>query len=133
MNYQIIDLLDKLISKDTDNDLKLLIKEGVLSTEGQLGLNKLNLMTGAVAADLLDSITEAEVNVQEVLNYIEGLQKQNEDMSIYYFLFSMLAAFEMDVPYLFLQLPSHAEALKVYLRELLADLKDYSLDLGQAE
>jgi hypothetical protein len=96
-------------------------------------LNKLNLMTGAYAADLLDSITEAEMNAQEVIEYVERLQGQNEYIGIYYFLFSLFNALEMDVPYLFMQLPSHTEALKVYIEELIADLKDYSLDLSQEE
>lgn len=133
MIYQMIDLLDKSVSKDTENDLTILASEGVLSAEGQIELNKLNLMTGSYAADLLDSITEAEMNAQEVIEHIEGLQKQNEYMGIYYFLLSLFTALEMDVPYLFMQLPSHADVLKVYIGELLADLKDYSLDLGQEE
>jgi hypothetical protein len=36
MIYPMIDLLDKLISKDTENDMAILTKEGVLSAEGQI-------------------------------------------------------------------------------------------------
>jgi YesN/AraC family two-component response regulator len=71
MIYQIVDLLDKAIAKDTEKDITLLIKEGLLTSEGQIVQNKINLMTGAYASDLLDCIMEADMNVQEVIEYIE--------------------------------------------------------------
>lgn len=36
MNYQILDYLDKAISQDFESDNTLLIKEGVLSTDGDI-------------------------------------------------------------------------------------------------
>jgi hypothetical protein len=44
MNYLVVDLLDKVIAKDTKNDLTLLRNEGVLTPDGQIVRNKLNLM-----------------------------------------------------------------------------------------
>jgi hypothetical protein len=46
MNYQIIDLLDKAIAGNAESDIAILTKEGVLTKEGQIDQNKLNLMTG---------------------------------------------------------------------------------------
>jgi hypothetical protein len=133
MNYQVIDLLDKVIAKETENDLALLRKEGVLTSEGQIERNKLNLMSGAYASDLLDGVVEANMNTTEVIEYIEGLQRQNQFMGIYFFLLILLSALDMDIPYLFMQLPSNTEVLRIYIGELIADMKDYSLDLIQEE
>jgi len=40
MNYQFVDNLDKVIAKDTENDLSILAKEGVLNSEGHVVQNK---------------------------------------------------------------------------------------------
>ena len=85
MNFQIIDLIDKFVSKDSEYDFLVLMKEGVLSTEGQISLNKLNLMTGALVSDLMDSIANVEINAQELTDHIVHLVKQNEYMGCYYF------------------------------------------------
>ena len=128
MNYQTLDYLDKAISQDFESDNTLLIEEGVLSTDGDIVLNKINLMTGAYASNLADRIIEADINLQEVITYLEQLQKQNQYMGIYYFLFHLFAALQMDLPYLFIQLPSHTQVLQYYIHELIADLKDCSTD-----
>lgn len=128
MKYQMLDYLDKAISQDFESDNTLLIKEGVLSTDGHIVLNKINLMTGAYASNLADRILEADMDLQEVITYIEQLQKQNQYMGIYYFLFHLFAALQMDLPYLFIQLPSHTQVLQYYIHELIADLKDCSMD-----
>lgn len=128
MNFQMIDLLEKAIDKDLENDKVILTKEGVLTSENQIVLNKLNLMSGAYASNLMDAIVEADMNSQEVLAYIEGLHQQNQYMGIYYFLLYLFAALEMDVPYLFMQLPSHTEVLRLYIGELIADMKECTLD-----
>jgi hypothetical protein len=133
MNYQFVDLLDKVIAKDTGNDLLILSKEGVLASDGHVVHNKLNLMTGAYASDLLDNILEADMNIQEVILFIEGLQQQNQCMGIYFFLLYLFSAFEMDVPYLFTQLPSNIEVLQSYVMELIEDIKDCSLDINQED
>ncbi len=131
MNFQIIDLLDKLVSKDSEYDLSILMKEGVLSTEGQIVLNKLNLMTGAFASELLDNIADADINIQEVMEHLGHLMKRNEYTGCYYFLLTLFIAVDMDVPYLFIQLHSHLEVMRQYINELVDDIKDYSLDMDQ--
>lgn len=128
MNYQMLDYLDKVVAQDFESDNTLLIKEGLLSTEDQIVLNKINLMTGAYASNLADRILEADMDLQEVITYLEQLQKQNQYMGIYYFLFHLFAALQMDTPYLFMQLSSHAQVLQYYIHELIADLKDCSMD-----
>lgn len=85
-------------------------------------------MTGAYASNLADRILEADINLQEVITYLEQLQKQNQYMGIYYFLFHLFAALQMDIPYLFMQLPSHTQVLQYYIHELIVDLKDCSMD-----
>lgn len=129
MNFQMLDLLDKAIAQDTDDDLALLTKEGVVTPDGQIVRNKLNLMSGAYTSDLLDNVVEANMNTTEVIEYIEGMQQQNQYMGIYFFLLSLFSALEMDVPYLFIQLPSKSEVLRLYILELIADLKDYCMDV----
>lgn len=47
MNFQMLDLLDKVVAQDFVGDHALLTKEGVLSSNGHMVLNKINLMTGA--------------------------------------------------------------------------------------
>ncbi len=54
MNFQMIDLLDKAIDQDFKIDKEILTKEGVLTTENQIVINKLNLMSGAYASKLMD-------------------------------------------------------------------------------
>jgi len=90
--------------------------------------NKLNLMSGAYASSLLDAIVEADMNPQEVIEYAEGLHQQNQYMGVYYFLLYLFAALEMDIPYLYLQLPRSPEALQYYIGELIAVIKDCALD-----
>ena len=128
MNYKMIDLLDKVIDQDLENDKQILDKEGVMTSENQIAINKLNLMTGAYASVLMDAIVEADMNPQEAVDYIENLYKQNQYMGIYYFLLYLFAALEMDVPYLFMQLPCHTQALQYYIHELIADMKDCCMD-----
>ncbi|MDD3972163.1 MAG: hypothetical protein PHC31_09655 [Clostridia bacterium] len=128
MNYQTLDYLDKAISQDFESDNTLLIEEGVLSTDGDIVLNKINLMTGVYACNLADRILEADMNLQETITYLEQLRKQDQYMGIYYFLFHLFAALQMDIPYLFMQVPSHTQVLQYYINELIADLKDCSMD-----
>lgn len=118
MNFQMIDLLDKAIDHDHEIDKEILTKEGVLTTENQIVINKLNLISGAYASKLMDAIVEADMNPQEVLAYIESLHQQNQYMGIYYFLMYLFAALEMEIPYLFTQLPSNTEVLRFYIGEL---------------
>lgn len=128
MNFQMLDLLDKAIDQDTEYDQAMLTKEGVLTPEKQIVKNKLNLMSGAYASNLLDAIVEADMNPQEVIEYIESLHQQTQYMGIYYFLLYLFAALEMDVPYLYMQLPRDLEALQYYIGELIADIKDCAFD-----
>ncbi len=60
--------------------------------------------------------------------YIESLHQQNQYMGIYYFLLYLFAALEMEIPYLFMQLPSHKEVLRLYIGELIADMEDCILE-----
>lgn len=124
MNYQMVDYLDKITAQDFESDTALLTKEGVLSPDGQIVLNKINLMTGAYVSNLADRI----LDLQEVVTRLERLQDQNQYMGIYYFLLYLFAALVMDIPYLFMQLPSHIKVLKYYVLELITDLKDCNMD-----
>ena len=128
MNYQMLDYLDKVVAQDFESDNTLLIKEGVLSTDGDIVLNKINLMTGAYTSNLADRILEADMDLQEAITYLEQLQEQDQYMGIYYFLLHLFAALQMDIPYLIMQLPSHTQVLQYYIHELIGDLKDYSMD-----
>jgi hypothetical protein len=128
MNYQMVDYLDKIVEQDIEGDIALLIKEGVLSPDGQVVFNKINLMTGAYASNLADGILEADMDLQEVVAHSERLQEQNQYMGIYYFLLYLFTALEMDIPYLFMQLPSNIKVLENYFLELITDLKDCTMD-----
>ena len=128
MNFQMLDYLDKIVAQDFESDSALLTKEGVLSSDGQMVLNKINLITGAYTSNLADGILEVDMDLQEVITHMEQLQEQNLYMGIYYFLLYLFAALEMDIPYLFMQLPSHSQVLQYYLHELITDLKDCSTD-----
>lgn len=128
MNFQMLDLLDKAIDQDSEYDKAILIKEGVLISENRIVKNKLNLMSGAYASSLLDAIVEADMNPQEVIEYVESLHQQNQYMGVYYFLLYLFVALEMDIPYLYMQLPRNPEALQYYFGELIADIKDCALD-----
>ncbi len=128
LNYQMLDYLDKNVAQDFESDNTLLIKEGVLSSNGQMVLNKINLMTGAYASNLAVGILEADMDLQEVVTYLEHLKEQNQCMGIYYFLLYLFAALEMDIPYLFMPLTSHLQVLQYYMYELITDLKNCSMD-----
>jgi len=123
-----IDLLEKAIDKDFENDKAILTKEGVLTSENRVVLNKLNLMSGVYTSGLVEAIVEADMNPHEVLDYIESLQQQNQYIGIYYFLLYLFAALEMEIPYLFMQLPSNTRVLRLYIGELIANMKDCTLD-----
>jgi hypothetical protein len=125
MNYKMIDLLDKVVDPDKELDNELLIKEGVISSDGKIELTKINLMTGAFTFAMMDLIEEVDMDQVELLNYIENLYNKNQYMGIYYFLLYLFEALEMEVPYLFMQLPSNTQVLKYYINEFIADMKDY--------
>jgi hypothetical protein len=124
MNYQIIDLLDKAIDQNLEDDKAILTKEGVLTFNNQISINKLNLMSGEYTSKLIDNIIEADMNSQEVLEYIESLLQQNQYMGIYYFLLNLITALEMDIPYLYMQLPSNLNVLQLYIIEMISDMKE---------
>ncbi|HNZ62989.1 MAG TPA: hypothetical protein PKH23_01480 [Bacillota bacterium] len=67
------------------------MKEGVLTSENRIVKNKLNLMSGAYTS-MLDTIVEADMDPQEVIEHIESLYQQNQHMGIYYFLLYLFAA-----------------------------------------
>ena len=85
-------------------------------------------MSGAYASNLLDAIVEADMDPQEVIEYIGNLHQQNQYMGAYYFLLYLFTALEMDIPYLYMQLPRNPEALQYYIGELIADIKDCAVD-----
>ena len=130
MNFQMLDFLDKIVAQDFEGDSALLTSEGVLTSNGQMVLNKINLMTGTYASSLADRILEEDMDLQEVVAHMESLQEQNQYIGNYYFLLYLFAALEMDIPYLFMQLPSHTQVLQYYIHELISDLKDCSMDQG---
>jgi|SRR5665647_1044543 len=124
MNYQMIDLLDKAVNQNHEDDKETLMKEGVLTFNDQIVINKLNLMSGAYSSKLIDNIIEADMDSQKVLDYIKGLYQQNQYMGIYYFLLNLITALEMDIPYLYMQLPSNIKVLQLYIGEVIADMKE---------
>ena len=124
MNYQMIDLLDKAVNQNHEDDKETLMKEGVLTFNDQIVINKLNLMSGAYSSKLIDNIIEADMDSQKVLDYIESLYQQNQHIGIYYFLLNLIMALEMDVPYLYMQLPSNIKVLQLYIGEVIADMKE---------
>lgn len=128
MNFQLLDFLDKIIAQDFEDDNALLIKEGVLTSNGLMVLNKINLMTGTYASNLADGILEVDMDLLEVITHMESLQEKNQYVGIYYFLLYLFAALELEIPYLFMQLPSHTQVMQYYIHELIADLKDCSTD-----
>lgn len=128
MNYEMIDLLDKAIDTDTEPDLAMLQTEGVLTPDGKIVKNKLNLMTGAYANDLLNAIDAVDMNPQEVIGHIEDLYQNNQYMGVFYFLLYLFTAVEMKPPYLFMILPRREDALRFYIGELIADMKDCYTD-----
>jgi hypothetical protein len=129
MDYELLDLLDKVIDDDLEADKELLIKDGVLTVDGQIVRTKINLMTGAFVSTLVDAIIEADMNPQRVLVYLNELRQQYQHIGIYYFLLCLFRALEVEIPYLFILMPRHIEALKNYIDEVLEDMKDCLSDL----
>lgn len=128
MNFEMIDLLDKAIDTNVEPDLAMLHAEGVFSVDGEIVKNKLNLMTGAYASELIDSIEEADMNPQEVIGHIETLYQQNQLMAVFYFLLYLFTAVSMEPPYLFMILIRREDALQFYIVELIADMKECLTD-----
>jgi hypothetical protein len=124
MNFDMIDLLDKIIAPDVQPDLAILRTEGVLTSDSKVVKNKLNLMTGAYADDLLNAIEEAEMDPLEVIEHLETLCQDNQYMGVFYFLLYLFTAMEMQPPYLYKILPRREDVLQFYISELIADLKD---------
>lgn len=131
MNFEMIDLLDKAIDKDIEYDKILLRNEGVLTGNGEIVKNKLNLMTGAYATNLLDAIEEADMSVQEIIEHVERLYQGNQLTGVFYFLLYLITALGIELPYLYMQLPSHEAALRFYIGELIADMKDCFMDKNE--
>jgi len=126
MNYQMIDLLDKAVDQNLEDDKETLTREGVLTFNDRIVINKLNLMSGAYSSKLIDNINESDMDSQKVLDYIESLYQQNQHIGIYYFLLNLIMALELDIPYLYMQLPSNIKVLQLYIGEMIADMKEKS-------
>jgi hypothetical protein len=102
MNYQMIDFLEKVFADDYINFRTILVKEGVLTSDNQVVVNKINLMTGAYASTLIDEIIDADMNQLEILSHIKMLYAQKQYYGVYYFLLYLFNALEIEVPYLFI-------------------------------
>lgn len=130
MNYKMIDLLDKAVESDNEKDKEVLRDEGVLTSDNQIVANKINLMSGAFVADLMGHMEEADMNTGEVLSHVKILYRNKQYMGIYYFLLYLFEAVEIQIPYLFMQMPAHEEALEYYIHEIIADMQDCHADIS---
>jgi hypothetical protein len=127
MNYEMLDLLDKAIEKCGVDDIELLKTEGII-VDNQINVNKVNLMVGAYASDLVDCMMNAEMNPFEAISHLENLFEENQFMGMYYFILSLINALGLETPYLYMQLPADKSLLKIYMRELTKDLTDCATD-----
>lgn len=74
MYFQMLDFLDKIVAQDFEGDSTPLTKDGVLTSNGQMVLNKINLMTGTYASNLADGILEADMDLQDMERIKAGLE-----------------------------------------------------------
>ncbi len=131
MDYELLDLLDKSIDDDIDADLGLLRTEGVLTANGQISRDKINLMSGTFVSPLVDAIVDADMNPQRVMDYLDELRQQKQHMGIYYFLLCLFRALGLEVPHLFMVMPKHIDALRYYIDEVSEDFKECLNDLEE--
>jgi hypothetical protein len=129
MNYNLLDHLEVITSRDDAKWHDMLIKEGVLDESGILNPSKLNLMVGAFASSLVDVMREEEMNVNEVYARFKQLHEKGETHAMYYLLFFVFTTLEMDLPYLFLAAGKDEAVLARYMDEFIKDYEDCLDDL----
>lgn len=124
MNLMMIDLMEKAIANDTQEDLRVLMKEGIITDGGTADLVAVNLLVGERSAEIVDIMVENDVDIVELLEGMKRLMCAGEVMGAYFFLFYLFATMEIPVPRLFMQLPAHRMALECYIKETIADIED---------
>lgn len=129
MNYSVLDHLEIFTSKNNLEWCEKLVKEGVLDQAGSVNANKLNLMSGASVSSLLDAMQEADMSINEVYEHFKELHGQSEFKSMYYLLYIIYSALEIDLPYLFLALSCNESVLEKYMDEFILDYKDCLSDM----
>jgi hypothetical protein len=129
MNYSVLDHLEILINKDSEERCEKLTKEGVLDEDGSINANKLNLMIGAFVSYLLDSMQEADMNLKEVIEHFKELHTSGDVKAMYYLLYIIFEALEIELPYLFLAVSGKESMLSKYMDEFLLDFEDCLIDM----
>ena len=129
MNFSVLDHLEIMTSKDNTEWCQKLVKEGVLDHEGTVNANKLNLMSGASVSPLLDAMQEADMNINEVFEHFKKLHDHNDFHAMYYLVYIIYSALEIDLPYLFLALSCNESVLGKYMDEFILDYEDCLTDM----
>lgn len=129
MNFSIIDHLEILINKDSEGSCEKLTKEGVINKDGSINVNKLNLMIGAFVSSLLDSMKEADMNLEEVFEHFKKLHSSGDVKAMYYLLYIIFEALEIELPYLFLAVSGKESVLSKYMEEFMLDYEDCLTDM----
>jgi hypothetical protein len=124
MNEFMLNHIEYLLDPDENNFTKILVKEGVLQADGNVNLDKVNLMAGAAASPLFDLICESELDIQEFYDYFISLVEAGEYKAAYLFLFALYEALDMELPYLFLAISGHKEALVRYIIGFAKDINE---------
>jgi hypothetical protein len=129
MNYNLLDHLEVITGEDDGKWRDMLIKDGVIDEIGVENANKLNLMVGAFTSSLVETMCEEEMNVNEVLTRFKQLNEKGETQAMYYLLYLVFAALEMNLPYLFLAIGEDEAVLARYMDEFTEDYEDCLNDL----
>lgn len=69
-----------------------------------------------------------DVDIETILAGMQRLQENHQTLAIFYFLLYLFATLDMDVPFLFMQLPACEKLLACYIAELIEDIIDCALE-----
>lgn len=110
-----------------------LIQEGILFSDGEINLNKLNLISGATIPRFCDYFWETSLREKDIVSrlcslmqtmYEEG--RHDEMMNILFILYGLVG---LDLPDELELLSKNREALSYFLREMLLDFDDVFSEL----
>jgi len=106
--------------------------KGILTAEGEVNLNKINLMTGVIALPFTRLIYESCAGHVDVINEMESLLSGLYYARKYQELYDSLKEMFSDMGYAFSKdielLSKHPAALEYFLRSFLLDLEDIMQD-----
>lgn len=136
MDYAALDHLSLFAEEKHPKFEQELQSNGIVDQNGNPNINMINVFTGTFTAGVVRVLVEEQYDIHLIYVHLSKLIAENEIYAVYYFLYSIIKALDIEMPPMFIQVCALPEVLSIYMEEFLADyhdcMKDY-LDVGIPE